>query len=329
VRQKRKEVAASVPSRITRVPVGVPARRNAVAEVVRGGIWSRISSRAAPSKRERGESERGPSPGRASAVTRRRARRAKRRRHVDPSPFKRQKIGRGPGWRESAIHRSQLRPKGGAAVAGPGQPCKSGLATGSYEGSLTMEGIPGSHEPSSSRFDGHGGLGGFLTVPSTGNHRSRRHGGALTPRTEHARRSVSRGSKRKRRQGCQRLGRIGTVGRQRPRSRSPSGNGKNARLACSPVRELFVSNLDPPKRGERCEALPSPVKSRGSQSPRGIHARESGGAIRERTRCGCTQLRQGGRSRSDAFRVLPTVRVARLGGGTSRALSQKEARSTV
>lgn len=99
----------------------------------------------------------------------------------------------------------------------------------------------------SSRFDGHGGLGGFLTVPSTGNHRSRRHGGALTPRTEHARRSVSRGSKRKRRQGCQRLGRIGTVGRQRPRSRSPSGNGKNARLACSPVRELFVSNLDPPK----------------------------------------------------------------------------------
>jgi hypothetical protein len=36
---------------------------NAVAEVVRGGIWSRISSRAAPSKRERGASERGPSSG--------------------------------------------------------------------------------------------------------------------------------------------------------------------------------------------------------------------------------------------------------------------------
>jgi len=33
----------------------------AVAEVVRGGIWSRISSRAAPSKRERGASEQGPS----------------------------------------------------------------------------------------------------------------------------------------------------------------------------------------------------------------------------------------------------------------------------
>ena len=33
------------------------------AEVVRGGIWSRISSRAAPSKRERGASERGPSSG--------------------------------------------------------------------------------------------------------------------------------------------------------------------------------------------------------------------------------------------------------------------------
>jgi hypothetical protein len=35
----------------------------AVAEVVRGGIWSRISSRAAPSKRERDASERGPSSG--------------------------------------------------------------------------------------------------------------------------------------------------------------------------------------------------------------------------------------------------------------------------
>lgn len=35
MRQKRKEVAASVPSRISRVPVGVPARRNAVAEVGR------------------------------------------------------------------------------------------------------------------------------------------------------------------------------------------------------------------------------------------------------------------------------------------------------
>lgn len=88
MRQKRKEVAASVPSRISRVPVGVPARRNAVAEVVRGDIWSRISSRAAPSKRERGESERGPSPVRMSAVTRRRAHRAKRCRLADPSPLK-------------------------------------------------------------------------------------------------------------------------------------------------------------------------------------------------------------------------------------------------
>jgi len=60
----------------------------AVAEVVRGGIWSRISSRAAPSKRERGASERGPSSVWALAVTRRRARRAKRCRHVDPSPLK-------------------------------------------------------------------------------------------------------------------------------------------------------------------------------------------------------------------------------------------------
>jgi hypothetical protein len=51
-----------------------------------GDVWSRISPRAAPSKRERGGSERGPRAARVSAVTRRRPRPPKRCRHVDPSP---------------------------------------------------------------------------------------------------------------------------------------------------------------------------------------------------------------------------------------------------
>jgi len=122
---------------------------NAVAEVVRGDIWSRISSRAAPSKRERGESERGPSPGRASAVTRRRARRAKTCRHIDPSPFSfgRRSVETQGGVRTPFTGRNFAR-KAERRSRDRGSRVKAVFATGSYEGSLTMEGIPGSHEPS-------------------------------------------------------------------------------------------------------------------------------------------------------------------------------------
>ena len=134
------------------------------------------------------------------------------------------------GVRTSSTGRSFAR-KAERRSRDRGSRIKAVLATGSYEGSLTMEGIPGSHEPS------------FFTVrwsrrswrlpphlvhaqPSLSPPRR----GVDRVNTEHARRGVSAGEKRERRQGCQRLGRTGTVGRQRPRSRSPSGNGKNARL---------------------------------------------------------------------------------------------------
>jgi hypothetical protein len=50
-----------------------------------------------------------------------------------------------------------------------GSRIKAVFATGSYEGSLTMEGIPAVTSHCSSRFSGHGGLGGFLLVWSTRN----------------------------------------------------------------------------------------------------------------------------------------------------------------
>jgi len=83
--QKRKEVAASVPARKREFRSECPHVAKAVCRNRIGGVRPRIRSRAAPSKRERGGSERGPSAGRASAVKRRRTRRAKRRQHVDPS----------------------------------------------------------------------------------------------------------------------------------------------------------------------------------------------------------------------------------------------------
>jgi hypothetical protein len=43
-----------------------------------------------------------------------------------------------------------------------------------------MEGIPAVTSHRSSRFDGHGGLGGFLLIRSMRNQLFRRHGGELT-----------------------------------------------------------------------------------------------------------------------------------------------------
>ena len=55
MRQKRKEVAASVPTRITRARVAVPARRNKQLQKSVGGVGPRISSSAALQKEWRQE----------------------------------------------------------------------------------------------------------------------------------------------------------------------------------------------------------------------------------------------------------------------------------
>jgi len=77
-----------------------------------------------------------------------------------------------------------------------------------------------------------------------------------------------------RRQGCQRLDRIGAVGRTCPRHR-PRWS-----------REEVRSNVDPPKRFGRRETSVSPVKSRGAQTPRGPHAAKVAAGSRKRARYG-------------------------------------------
>jgi len=64
--KKRKEIEVSVPARIERARVWLPARRNAVAEVGRRRLASNKLGKRAP-KRAAGSSERGPSTGRKSA----------------------------------------------------------------------------------------------------------------------------------------------------------------------------------------------------------------------------------------------------------------------
>jgi len=100
--------------------VWLPAHRKQL-QKSSGGVWSRISSAYALQKQRQGRvngdlarSERRwvkPSSGTASE------------RSVgvpDWFPSERERTGRDPGWRESAIQRSAHRPKGGVSVAGPG-----------------------------------------------------------------------------------------------------------------------------------------------------------------------------------------------------------------
>jgi hypothetical protein len=121
----------------------LPARRSAVAEVGRRRLASNKLGKRAP-KRAAGSSERGPSAERRSAgetVGRRVARKVQSRVGLTA------RDGRGPaqdpGWREIVIQRSSHRQKrcGGRGTGAV-------KATGSYEGSLPMEGIPDHHEAS-------------------------------------------------------------------------------------------------------------------------------------------------------------------------------------
>jgi hypothetical protein len=95
-RRRRKEVEASVPARIERARVWLPARRSTQLQKSVGDVWSRISSAYALQKERSGSSERGPSLERESAgdTVGERARRSGRRESA--SPVRRERTGRRP-----------------------------------------------------------------------------------------------------------------------------------------------------------------------------------------------------------------------------------------
>jgi len=138
-----------------RARVWLPARRmNVVAEVVRRRLASNKLGKRAP-KRAAGSSERGPSPRRKTAgqtVVRRRERKV--RRGFGLTRVNGRAPDEDPGWRESAIQRSQHRPKGCG-----GRGTGAVTATGSREGSLPIEGIPDRRKRRLSRGGVEAGLG--------------------------------------------------------------------------------------------------------------------------------------------------------------------------
>jgi hypothetical protein len=141
--KKRMGVEASLPARIEEPGFSCP---HVVVQLQKsvGDVWPRISSANALQKERSGSSERRPSSERRSAgetVGTRIGR--KERIAMSASPLTRERTGTGPGWCASAIHRSSHRQKrcGGRGTGAV-------KATGSYEGSLSMEGIPDHHEAS-------------------------------------------------------------------------------------------------------------------------------------------------------------------------------------
>jgi hypothetical protein len=144
IRKKRKEVKASVPARKQRVRVWLPARCNTQLQKSVGDVWSRISSANALQKERSGSSERGPSSERGSAgetVGRRVGRKVQSQ--VGLTAHGGRGPAQDPGWREIVIQRFSHRQKRWV-----GRGTGAVMATGSYEGSLLMEGIPDHHEAS-------------------------------------------------------------------------------------------------------------------------------------------------------------------------------------
>ena len=137
----------------------------------------------------------------------------------------------GPGWCESIIQRLSHRPKGGAAVAGPGLRVGRAAnalevaATGSHEGSLSMEGIPDRRKRRPLRGGVESGLGGSLTQGTR--RRTQKGAGGYSKEAARAKARETEG-KSGRRQGCQRLGRIGHRGKKTPTPANEVGDGLGA-----------------------------------------------------------------------------------------------------
>jgi hypothetical protein len=160
------------------------------------------------------------------------------------------------------------------------------MATGSYEGSLPMEGIPDLTSRSLSRANGHGGLGCSFETSNVGE-----------GYTEVA---------KERRQGCQRLDRTRAPWEETPTLTS-----------ASPMRGIECPP-DPPKRLGRRENARFPGQvartPKSARRPRG----ESRGRLPGTCEVRVHAVRSGGRGRSDASRVLFAGRSQGLVADTGR-----------
>jgi len=202
------------------------------------------------------------------------------------------RTGLDPGWRENVIqwsshHQKWCGGRGTGAVK----------ATGSYEGSSSVEGTSGCHEPSP--FTRR-----WSRRPWRLSHAEERHGSQELVRSLRRQREGAPifPRSRKRRQRCQRLDRNGRRGNKTPTLES----FRVARRERFERQRQRVSSCNPPKRSRVPWSTRSPGKSHRAQDSVGRLRGENRGVSRERTKYGCTQYLSGGRSWSDASRALPS-----------------------
>jgi len=175
-----------------------------------GDVWPRISSANALQKERSGSSERGPSSERKSAGETVGGRVERRVRRESASPLRRARTGVRPRVARDRNPAAFTSPK--AVGRSRDRGCK---------GHRILRRVPadGRH-PGSSRASAftrrrHRWSWWFSHPPTRTRPSKRRTHGEIAAR---AKASEARGRKRESRQGCQRLDRIGTVGRKRPRS---------------------------------------------------------------------------------------------------------------
>jgi len=168
------------------------------------------------------------------------------------------------------------------------------------KGILAMEGIPGHHEAFRSREALTGDLGAKPHSPTRARGQKPRTRRTSSPREGEGGARVNGRA----RQGCQRLDRSRCRGKNTP---TLVEEGREA--VCTRSRARCV----PPKRSSDVVKRPVPRSCRTEpKTPWGVPAAKAARANRERTRCGYTLVRLGGRNRSDASRVFPAGRLQGL-----------------
>jgi hypothetical protein len=120
VSKKRKEVEASVPTRIEEFRVWLPARRRVQLQKSVGDVWSQISSAYALQKERSGSSERGPSSERGSADETVGKHFERRERRESASPVEDGEARRKAQDDERSASSGHNIAKSGAVVVGPG-----------------------------------------------------------------------------------------------------------------------------------------------------------------------------------------------------------------
>jgi hypothetical protein len=188
------------------------------------------------------------------------------------------------------------------------------MTTGSYEGYLLMEGIPGHHEASRSRATLTGGLG---ALPASSDPWSRPKAVAtVTSSSREGERGVRMNERA--RQGCQRLDRIHTVGTQHPRFVSDA-----VRLKHEGHVSMTVRRSGPGRRETSCP----PVTPYGAQDSVGHPRRASGESEPGTHEVRAHAVSFGWQKSVGCIARLSRREVARPVGG-SKGASQEEVRST-